>query len=83
MTGGQKSLAMGRLESIILGCGLNPLHLHIIDPRKKHHKENVDIFKKELAYMGTSVIIARRECIVALDAIKKFRTENETIEETK
>ncbi len=83
MTGGQKSLSMGRLESIILGCGLNPLHLQIIDPRKKYHKENVEIFKKELAYMGTSVIIARRECIVALDAIKKYKTENEIIEETK
>jgi indolepyruvate ferredoxin oxidoreductase alpha subunit len=71
MTGGQKSLALGKLESIVLGTGLNPEHLHIIDPRKKFHSENVEIFKKELSYEGVSVVIARRECIVAIDQIKK------------
>lgn len=71
MTGGQTSLALGRLESVILGAGVHPDHLHVIDPRKKNHKQNVEIFKKELAYNGVSVIIARRECIVALEEIRK------------
>lgn len=75
MTGGQKSLALGKLESIVLGVGVHPNHLHIIDPRRKYHNENVDIMKKELDYKGVSVIIARRECIVAIDEIKKEREE--------
>lgn len=75
MTGGQKSLAMGKLESIVLGCGVDPEHMHVIDPRKKFHEMNVEIMKKELAYNGVSVIIARRECIVALDEIKVERAK--------
>jgi len=71
MTGGQKSMALGRLESVVLGTGVHPDHMHVIDPRRKNHEKNVEIFKKELAYQGVSVIIARRECIVALDEIRK------------
>jgi len=36
-------------------------------PLKKHHEENVSIIREELAYPGVSVIIPRRECIVAID----------------
>lgn len=75
MTGGQKSLAMGKLEQIVLGTGVAPEHLHVIDPRKKFHAQNVEIMKKEIAYNGVSVIIARRECIVALDEIKEERAK--------
>jgi indolepyruvate ferredoxin oxidoreductase alpha subunit len=75
MTGGQKSLAMGKLEQIVLGAGVHPDHMHLIDPRKKFHAQNVEIMKKELAYNGVSVIIARRECIVALDEIKDERAK--------
>jgi indolepyruvate ferredoxin oxidoreductase alpha subunit len=77
MTGGQKSLAMGKLEQIVLGCGVKEEHMHVIDPRKKFHEMNVEIMKKELAYNGVSVIIARRECIIALDEIKEERAKLE------
>ncbi|HNW70994.1 MAG TPA: thiamine pyrophosphate-dependent enzyme [Bacteroidales bacterium] len=67
MTGGQKSAATGKVESICKGMGADPEHVHIIKPLKKNHEENVKIFEKELAYQGLSVIIPTRECIVALN----------------
>ena len=66
MTGGQKSSAMGKLERICLGLGVETDHLIKIIPLKKNHEENVQIIKKELEYKGVSVIIGERECIQTL-----------------
>lgn len=63
MTGGQESHAKGRLESICRGLGVPEEHLRRLNPLKKHHSENVQILKEEIAYKGISVIIAERECI--------------------
>ncbi len=71
MTGGQKSQATGRLESICLGLGVNRDHFKILVPLKKNHEENVAILKEELAYKGLSVIIANRECIQTASRNKK------------
>lgn len=64
MTGSQKSSATGRIESICEGIGVAKEHIRVINPLKKFHEENVNIFKEEIAYQGVSVIIPRRECIV-------------------
>ncbi len=71
MTGGQKSSALGRLEQICLGLGVEKEHLHVINPVKKEHDANVTIIKNELAYKGVSVIIPRRECLVTLTKSKR------------
>ena len=63
MTGGQRSSALGRIEQICTGLGVDPKHIRIMDPLKKNHEENVRIMKEELAYNGISVLIPRRECI--------------------
>jgi indolepyruvate ferredoxin oxidoreductase, alpha subunit len=63
MTGGQRSHATDRLESICIGLGVASDHLKVIIPLRKYHEENVTVMKNELAYNGVSVIIARRECI--------------------
>jgi indolepyruvate ferredoxin oxidoreductase alpha subunit len=63
MTGGQNSHAFGRVEQICKGCGVSPEHIRIMNPLRKYHSENVQIFKEELEYKGVSVIISRRECI--------------------
>lgn len=63
MTGGQKSSATGRIEYICEGVGVEREHIHILNPMKKHHNENMEIIRKELKYDGVSVIIPRRECI--------------------
>jgi indolepyruvate ferredoxin oxidoreductase, alpha subunit len=65
MTGGQKSSATGKIESICRGVGVDPSHIRLIVPLKKNHDINVSIMREEFAYRGVSVIIARRECIQA------------------
>ena len=63
MTGGQNSPATGRLEQICAGLGVEPTHLHIIEPLPSNHQSNVALLKRELEYKGPSVIISRRPCI--------------------
>lgn len=75
MTGGQKSQATGRVESICLGLGVDPAHLKTIIPLKKNHEENVRILKEELAYRGLSVVIGNRECIQTASRNKKAEAE--------
>lgn len=76
MTGSQKSSATGRIESICTGIGVDPKHIRVITPLKKHFEENVAIFKEEIGYKGVSVIIPRRECIVALNKRLKAAKKN-------
>jgi indolepyruvate ferredoxin oxidoreductase alpha subunit len=73
MTGGQDSPAYGKIEDICKGLGVEEAHIRILKPLKKYHDENVSIMKEELAYPGVSVIIPRRECIVAID--KRIRAK--------
>ena len=67
MTGGQDSAAFGRIEDICKGMGVEEGHIHVLRPLRKFHEENVKIINEELAYPGVSVIIPRRECVVAVD----------------
>jgi indolepyruvate ferredoxin oxidoreductase alpha subunit len=71
MTGGQLSSATGKIEDICAGIGVEKEHIHILNPLKKHHEENMKIIKQELEYNGVSVIIPRRECIQTIGKIKK------------
>ncbi len=63
MTGGQKSSAEGKIESICKGIGVSEEHIRIITPLKKNHLANVIMMQEELAFKGVSVVISRRECI--------------------
>jgi indolepyruvate ferredoxin oxidoreductase alpha subunit len=63
MTGGQDSLATGRLPGLVAGLGVEPEHLHVIRPNKANHEENMRILRAEAEYEGVSVIIAERPCI--------------------
>ncbi len=63
MTGGQDSHALGRLEQICEGIGVEKEHIHTFRPTKKNLDQMVQLIKKELAYEGVSVIIPRRQCI--------------------
>ncbi len=73
MTGGQHSAGEGKIEEICKGVGVEPEHIRVIKPLRKYHEENVAILTEELAYPGVSVIIPRRECIVAID--KRMRSK--------
>ncbi len=64
MTGRQETALTGDgLVSLLKGAGVDPEHLHVINPLPKHHAENVALFKSEIAYSGLSVIIPTRPCI--------------------
>lgn len=66
MTGGQETICgESALEKLILGMGLDPAHLRIIEPLPKNHEKNVQIIGEECEYRGPSVIIARRRCVQA------------------
>ena len=71
MTGGQDSSAFGRIESICIGVGVDPAHIHTIVPLRKNHEEMVRLFREEFAYEGVSVIIPRRECIQRASSRKR------------
>ena len=63
MTGGQKSHATDRLAEICKGIGVEPDHIRLMNPLRKHHEENTRMLAEELEYEGVSVVIAQRECI--------------------
>jgi indolepyruvate ferredoxin oxidoreductase alpha subunit len=71
MTGGQDSSALGKIESICKGVGVDPAHIRVEIPLRKNHDKMVKIFEEELAYDGVSVIVFRRECIQAAVHRKK------------
>ena len=66
MTGGQDSAGTGRLEAICLGLGVEPEHVRVVVPLPKHMEEIKQVLREEVAYNGTSIVIARRECIQTL-----------------
>ncbi len=74
MTGGQDSSAFGKIESICIGVGVDPAHIHSIVPLKKNHDEMVRMFREEFAYEGVSVIIPNRECIQRATSRKRNKT---------
>lgn len=63
MTGGQDSSALGRIESICKGIGVEEQHIRVLNPVPKNHEELCQIIREELEYKGVSVIIPRRICI--------------------
>lgn len=70
MTGGQPTPAAGRLEQIVVGLGVKPDHVLVLEPLASKHRENVEALRAELSYDGPSVIIARRSCVQAARRLK-------------
>ena len=66
MTGGQDSAGTGRLEQICIGLGVAPEHVRVVVPLPKNMEEIKKTLREEIDYKGTSVVIARRECIQTL-----------------
>ncbi len=63
MTGGQDSSALGHLEQICEGIGVEPEHIRVFHPNAKNIDELIKIFEEELEYDGVSVVIPRRQCV--------------------
>ena len=77
MTGGQKSMATGRLRQICEGIGVMHDHVREIVPLRRNHDENVGVMKEEFNYQDVSVIIASRECIQTATRRKKSEAHSE------
>ena len=73
MTGGQDSAALGKVEDICRGLGVDEEHIRLIKPLRRLHEENVKVISEELEYKGVSVIIARRECVQTLGRRMKIK----------
>jgi indolepyruvate ferredoxin oxidoreductase alpha subunit len=72
MTGAQPTIMPSeRLKAIALAVGVDPAHVHIVRAHRGDHEANTALMKRELEYVGVSVVIAFRECI---EALKKART---------
>ena len=64
MTGGQPTrLASTRLAPLLLGLGVRPEHLHVLEAHPKQAEANVDVLRAELDHRGLSVLVTVRECI--------------------
>jgi indolepyruvate ferredoxin oxidoreductase alpha subunit len=63
MTGIQEPLVpSSRLHQLVLGTGVDPAHVHVVDAHPRKVRENAQIIRRELAHRGLSVVIAVREC---------------------
>ena len=76
MTGGQDSAGTGRLEQICTGLGVAPEHVRLVVPLPKNMDEIKQVLREEINYAGTSVVIARRECIQTLKRHLKQKATN-------
>jgi indolepyruvate ferredoxin oxidoreductase alpha subunit len=64
MTGTQPTiLPSSRLESLILGVGVDRDHLHVLDAHPKKVDSNAEIIRREIEHKGLSVVIAVRTCL--------------------
>jgi indolepyruvate ferredoxin oxidoreductase, alpha subunit len=74
MTGGQPSaVPSSRLRGLLLGLGVDPAHLHVLEAHPKHLARNAAVLKDEIAYPGLSVVVTVRECIETARTRKKDR----------
>jgi indolepyruvate ferredoxin oxidoreductase alpha subunit len=64
MTGGQPTvLASSRLQALVLGLGIDPAHVHVLDAHPRHTDSNAACVRGEIEHRGLSVVIMVRECI--------------------
>ncbi len=81
MTGGQKSSALGKIEAICIGLGVEEEHIRVLKPLPKQHEENVKIISEELEYKGVSVVIPRRECIQTLNKRMRLKHKAKSLQQ--
>ncbi len=66
MTGQQPTLLpSSRLEPIVLGLGIAPEHLRIVEITKRRIPELAAAIRDEMGHPGPSVVIAVKECVEA------------------
>ncbi len=72
MTGGQQTiLTSEQILKLVHGVGVDPEHIRVINPIKKHTPENAEIIRREMEHSGVSVVIALRDCVHNIKKKKK------------
>ena len=72
MTGGQEVFVTGDdFVTLLAGLGVPKERIVQIDPVRKEHDKNVELFKREINHKGISVILASRVCIQAARKLAK------------
>jgi indolepyruvate ferredoxin oxidoreductase alpha subunit len=80
MTGCQQTiLPSSKLESLLLGLGVEKEHLRVLATNPNTHEENARIIEEECNYRGVSVIVMVRECLEAF----RLRTKAEKLAQMK
>jgi indolepyruvate ferredoxin oxidoreductase alpha subunit len=80
MTGCQQTiLPSSKLESLLLGLGVEKEHLRVLATNPNTHEENAKIIEEECNYRGVSVIVMVRECLEAF----RLRTKAEKLAQLK
>jgi indolepyruvate ferredoxin oxidoreductase alpha subunit len=63
MTGTQDTIVpSARLDAIVRGLGVDRAHFHVLDAHPRRVDSNAEVLKREIAYHGLSVVVARRAC---------------------
>jgi indolepyruvate ferredoxin oxidoreductase alpha subunit len=82
MTGGQPSaLPSSRMAPLLLGLGVPPAHLHVLDAHPRELERNAAILRREVEHHGLSVAVMVRECIETARAKKAIRPAHTTASE--
>jgi indolepyruvate ferredoxin oxidoreductase alpha subunit len=64
MTGAQPTvLPSSRIQTLVMGLGVDPDHCHVLSAHPRHAAENADVLKREMAHHGLSVVVLVRECL--------------------
>jgi indolepyruvate ferredoxin oxidoreductase alpha subunit len=72
MTGTQPTLLPSeRIHELILGLGVSPEHCHKFEVHPRKVNELAELFRREIAHPGLSVVIAHRVCVEAARRNKK------------
>ena len=72
MTGCQPTmLPSSQLEKIVVGLGVDPAHVRVLDTKPDKVEENAQIIIEEAEYRGLSVLILVRECLEAFRMRRK------------
>ncbi|MDD5478179.1 thiamine pyrophosphate-dependent enzyme [Rhodoferax sp.] len=84
MTGGQPTAATDEeVVDLVAGLGVPRAHIRIVVPSPHKKQHTTETIRQELAYVGLSVIVARRACVTYAKEVKlqkENRANKHTIE---
>jgi len=76
MTGGQPTMVSDdEVIQLVAGLGVARDHIRIVEPTAHKKHQTMATIREELAYVGLSVIVARRACVTYAKEIKIIKAQ--------